>query len=72
MVRITAEGRRTRKQLDALMRERTNSIMASIPAKEQGHILRALKTLNNAIEAAGYCGLNTPVAKLTRIEEANE
>jgi DNA-binding MarR family transcriptional regulator len=72
MVRITAEGRRTRKQLDALMRERTNSIMASIPAKEQGHILRALKTLNNAIEAAGCCGLNTPVAKLTRIEEANE
>jgi DNA-binding MarR family transcriptional regulator len=70
MVRITPEGRRTRKQLDALMRQRTDQIIASIPVKQQGQILQALKTLNNAIEAAGCCGLNTPVAKLTRIEES--
>jgi hypothetical protein len=52
------------------MRDRTNQIIASIPAREQRHILNALKTLNNAIEAAGCCGLNTPVARLTNIEEA--
>ena len=69
-VRITAAGRRTRKQLDALMRDRTNQIIASIPAKQQAQILNALKTLNDAIEKAGCCGLNTPVASLTRIEEA--
>jgi DNA-binding MarR family transcriptional regulator len=69
-VRITAAGRRTRKQLDQLMRDRTNQIMASIPAREQDHILKALITLNNAIEAAGCCGLNTPVSRLTTIEEA--
>jgi DNA-binding MarR family transcriptional regulator len=68
-VRITPAGRRTRKQLDALMRERTKQIIASIPAKQQAQILNALKTLNNAIETAGCCGLNTPVARLTQIEE---
>lgn len=69
-VRITAAGRRTRKQLDQLMRDRTNQIIASIPASEQAQILKALNTLNNAIESAGCCGLNTPVARLTHIEEA--
>jgi DNA-binding MarR family transcriptional regulator len=64
MVRITAEGRRMRKLLDVLMRERTKQIVAAIPSKEQTNILRALKTLNDAIEKAGCCGLNTPVAKL--------
>lgn len=64
MVRITAEGRRMRKLLDGLMRERTRQIVEAIPAKEQANILRALKTLNDAIEQAGCCGLNTPVAKL--------
>jgi len=68
-VRITAEGRRTRKQLDALMQQRTNEIIESIPAEQRSNILSALETLNTAIESAGCCGLNTPVAKLVRIEE---
>jgi DNA-binding MarR family transcriptional regulator len=70
MVRITPEGRRMRKQLDALMRDRTKQIMAAIPAKKQRQILSALKTLNDAIEKAGCCGLNAPVAKLMKIEES--
>lgn len=70
MVRVTAEGRRMRKLLDGLMRQRTKQIIASVPTKEQGQILTALKTLNNAIEKAGCCGLNAPVARLTKIEEA--
>ena len=68
IVRITPEGRRTRKLLDQLMVDRTNQIMAAIPAKEQPNILHALKTLNDAIENAGCCGLNEPVARLTTIE----
>jgi DNA-binding MarR family transcriptional regulator len=69
MVRVTAAGRRTRKQLDALMRERTNQIIASIPPQKRQQILEALHTLNDAIEAAGCCGLNAPVARLVRIED---
>jgi DNA-binding MarR family transcriptional regulator len=69
MVRITAEGRRTRKQLDALMRQRTNQILLSIPEKQRPQILKALTVLNSAIESAGCCALNAPVERLTVIEE---
>lgn len=69
MVRITPEGRRTRKQLDALMRQRTHQIIASIPDKERPQILKALTILNNAIESAGCCALNAPVERLTQIQE---
>ncbi len=69
MVKITAEGRRTRKQLDGLMIDRTNQIIASIPEKKRPQILKALTILNNAIESAGCCALNAPVERLTQIEE---
>ena len=68
-VRITASGRRTRKSLDALMRQRTEQIISSIPDKERIGILNALRTLNTAIEAAGCCALNIPITNLVRIEE---
>jgi DNA-binding MarR family transcriptional regulator len=64
MVRITAEGRRTRKQIDALMRQRTNQIIESVPEKQRNSVFQALKTLNRAIARTGCCPLNTPVAKL--------
>ena len=69
MVRITEAGRRTRKQLDALMRQRTAEIMQSIPTQKQAQILESLELLNSAIEKAGCCGLNAPVANLVQIEE---
>jgi DNA-binding MarR family transcriptional regulator len=69
MVRITAEGRRTRKQLDELMRQRTHQIIYLIPAKKRAEILSALQILNSAIESAGCCALNAPVAKLVTIKE---
>lgn len=72
MVKITAAGRRTRKQLDQLMRERTHTIIESIPARERANILKALQTLNHAIEAAGCCALNAPVAKLVSIATVEE
>ena len=68
MVRITAAGRRTRKLLDQLMRSRTRQIMDSIPPKQHQQVLNALELLNNAIESAGCCALNAPVAKLTTIK----
>jgi DNA-binding MarR family transcriptional regulator len=69
MVRITDAGRRTRKQLDELMRERTNQIIESIPKQKRAQILDALTILNSAIESAGCCALNAPVERLVAIEE---
>src|ERR1700761_9240871 len=51
MVRITAEGRRTRKLLDQLMVQRTNQIVPAIPDKQRPEILKPLTILNNAIES---------------------
>ena len=69
MVRITADWRRTRKLLDQLMRTRTHQIVDSIPPPQRQQVLSALELLNNAIESAGCCALNAPVAKLTTIKE---
>jgi DNA-binding MarR family transcriptional regulator len=71
-VRITPEGRRTRKQLDDLMRQRTSTIISAIPEKQRPQVLKSLKTINDAIEAAGCCALNTPVACLTQIKEQSQ
>jgi len=69
MVRITAAGRRTRKLLDELMCSRTQTIIDAIPQKQRAEVLGALELLNNAIERAGCCALNEPVATLTQIKE---
>ena len=69
MVRITAAGRRTRKLLDELMRRRTQTIVDAIPQKLRADVLNTLELLNNAIERAGCCALNAPVATLTQIKE---
>ena len=69
MVRITAEGRRTRELLDGLMRSRTQTIVDAIPERQRTSVLGALELLNNAIERAGCCALNAPVATLTQIKE---
>src|ERR1035438_792632 len=53
MVRITAAGRRTRKLLDELMRNRTQTILQAIPEKQRTDVLHALEMLNQAIERAG-------------------
>jgi DNA-binding MarR family transcriptional regulator len=66
VVRISAAGRRTRKLLDELMRERTSQIIRAVSAKQRTLVLKALETLNAAIEAADFCGLNAPVHKLRK------
>ena len=68
-VRITAAGRRTRKELDQLARERTKQIINSIPTEQRKQVLEALEILNGAIESAGCCALNAPVERLVTIED---
>jgi DNA-binding MarR family transcriptional regulator len=60
-VKITAAGRQVRQQLDELMRERTRTIIATIPAKQRTQVLASLKLLNDVIASSGCCGLNEPV-----------
>ncbi len=69
MVRITAEGRKTRKLIDELMRQRSEQILGTIPERERNGVLKALQLLNDAIESSGCCPLNTPVSSLVKIEE---
>lgn len=68
MVRITAKGRRTRNQLDALMRRRTGQLITAVPVAQRAAVLRALVTLNRAMQSADCCALNAPVAKLAKLE----
>jgi hypothetical protein len=51
------------------MRQRTNQIIGSIPEGQRTEVLKALAILNDAIESAGCCALNAPIAKLARIKE---
>ena len=60
-VKITAAGRQVRRQLDELMRERTRTIVETIPATQRAQVLAALKLLNDVIASAGCCALNEPV-----------
>jgi len=69
MVRITAEGRKTRKLIDELMRQRSEQIVGTIPERERNSVFKALQLLNGAIESSGCCPLNTPVSGLVKIEE---
>ena len=55
MVRISERGRKTRSRIDRLMQERTAAILAAIPAEERPAVLRALRTLNNALETTCCC-----------------
>jgi len=68
-VKITAAGRRVRRQLDDLMRERTGSIVQSIPSGRRREVLDALRLLNDVIASAGCCALNEPVGQLVTIRQ---
>jgi DNA-binding MarR family transcriptional regulator len=64
-LKITPAGRRIRSLLDDLMRKRTAQILHAVPAESRQMVLLALKTLNLAIEASDFCGLNAPVQRLS-------
>jgi DNA-binding MarR family transcriptional regulator len=63
-VRISAAGRRTRRLLDELMRQRTSQIIEAVSARKRVRVLEALETLTDVIESSNFCGLNAPVRKL--------
>jgi DNA-binding MarR family transcriptional regulator len=68
-VKITAAGRQIRQQLDEMMRERTRTIVATIPPKQRAQVLGSLKLLNDVIASSGCCGLNEPVESSQLISE---
>lgn len=67
MVRITAQGRRVREDLDKLMLERATSILSAVPDSERGNVIRALRIICDALEKTGCCG-PAASAKLFSIE----
>lgn len=69
-VAITAEGRKTRRQLDRLMLERSANLASALPERERDRVLKALHTLNQVLENHTCCGLNEPVATLPADEGA--
>ena len=69
-VAITSAGRRTRRQLDQLMLQRSAELVAAVPESKRESVLESLRILNDALEStASCCGLNQPVACLPRAEE---
>jgi DNA-binding MarR family transcriptional regulator len=70
-VKITAAGRRVRQQLDELMRERTRTIVETIPAKQRTQVLTSLRLLNDVIASSRCCGLNEPVEDLVGAIESH-
>jgi DNA-binding MarR family transcriptional regulator len=67
-VAITEAGLTVRRQLDALMLERSARLAAAIPDAQREQVLDALRLLNRAMESAPCCGLNDPVARLPESE----
>ncbi len=57
-IAITPHGRNTLTQLDRLMMQRTELIVAAIPLDTRSEILGAVRKLNNAFANSGCCGLD--------------
>ncbi|MDR3763174.1 MAG: MarR family transcriptional regulator [Acidobacteriota bacterium] len=66
---ITAAGRKTRRQLDRLMLERSAQVAAAMTEAQRARVLSALHTLNQTLENTTCCGLNEPVEILPADEE---
>ncbi len=56
-VEITATGRKARRRIDQLMRERARSVAEIFPECRRTEVLRMLREFNNALESSGCCGL---------------
>ncbi len=61
-VEITAAGRKARRRIDQLMRDRAQAVAESLPASRREHVLQALREFNNALEQNNCCGLREPSA----------
>jgi DNA-binding MarR family transcriptional regulator len=61
MVEITAAGRRARRRIDQLMRERARAVAESIPSARRELVLKALREFCTALERNNCCGLGEPI-----------
>jgi len=57
MVRITAAGRKARRRIDQLMRDRARAVAESFPVNRRADVLRMLHEFSHALESSGCCGL---------------
>ncbi|MGZ7029705.1 MAG: MarR family winged helix-turn-helix transcriptional regulator [Terriglobales bacterium] len=60
-VEITPGGRRARRRIDQLMRERARAVAESIPASRRDAVLHALREFSTALEQNNCCGLREPI-----------
>ena len=62
MVQITPAGRRARRRIDHLMRERARAVAESIPSARRELVLNALREFSTALENNNCCGLSVSTA----------
>jgi DNA-binding MarR family transcriptional regulator len=64
-VEITPEGRKARRRIDQLMRERARAVAESIPVSRREIVLNALREFSSALENNNCCGLAArPLTKI--------
>ncbi len=56
-VEITATGRKARRRIDELMRQRARAVAESLPASRRDVVLQALREFSNALEQNNCCEL---------------
>jgi DNA-binding MarR family transcriptional regulator len=57
IVEITRAGRRARRSIDRLMRDRARAVAEAFPRNRRADVLRMLQEFNHALESSGCCGL---------------
>ncbi len=55
IVEITADGRKARRRLDQIMRERAHTVAEAFPETRRAEVLRMLQEINQALESSGCC-----------------
>lgn len=62
-VEITSAGRRARRRIDQLMRERARAVAESIPPSRRDQVLHALREFSTALENNNCCGLSVSITE---------
>ncbi len=57
MVEIAPAGRKARRRVDQLMRDRARAVAESFPENRRSEVLRVLREFNDALETSGCCGV---------------
>jgi DNA-binding MarR family transcriptional regulator len=64
IVKITAAGRKARRRIDQLMRDRARSVAEAFPESRREQVLKALREFSTALEQNNCCGLR-PLVTIT-------